>query len=119
LNIRVIDQSGNPVEDFITRFYFGDGQEADKIHIVHRYENEEIDCFYLKFTDLANVTQFGFHIEPNKINNTIYKQSKNIDLINKATDIHFLESGKTHLIEVMVEKSITKTAFSFEPPAII
>ncbi len=117
LNIRVIDQLGNPIEDFITRFYFGQEDEQDQIQIVHRYENKEIDCFYLKFKDLSKVTQFGFRIEPNRINNTIYSKSNTIDLINTARGIHFLEVGKTHLLEVTVEKSISKKAFSFEPPA--
>lgn len=117
LNIRVIDQVGNPVEDFITRFYFGKENEKEQIKIMHRYENEEIDCFYLGINDLSGITKFGFRIEPNKINNTIYGNSNAIDLLNKNKGINFLEVGKTHFIEVMVEKSISKKAFSFEPPA--
>lgn len=116
LNIRVIDQLGNPVEDFITRFYFGIESEKEHIGVVHRYENDEIDCFYLHFTDLSKVTQFGFRIEQNKVNNAVYNKSIPIDLIHKANNLNFLESGKTHLVEVMVEKSLTKRAFSFTNP---
>ncbi|MEP6795729.1 MAG: hypothetical protein ABJB16_15475 [Saprospiraceae bacterium] len=116
LNIRVIDQLGNPVEDFITRFYFGNEDEKEEIKIKHRYENEEIDCFYLHINDLSKITKFGFHIEPIRINNTSYHKSNNIDLINKAHGNHFLEAGKTHFLEVTVEKSISKKAFNFEFP---
>ena len=49
----------------------------------------------------------------NKINNAVYNKSITIDLINKANDLNFLESGKTNLVEVMVVKSLTKKAFGF------
>jgi hypothetical protein len=116
LNIRVVDQLGNPVEDFITRFYFGTKSETKLIQVKHRYENDEIDCFYLFSEDFSKVTQFGFRIEQNKINNAVYNKSIPIDLINTAINLNFLESGKTHLVEVMVEKSLTKKAFSFTNP---
>lgn len=117
LNIRVVDQLGNPVEDFITRFYFGKENEKEEIQIVHRYENKEIDCFYMQFKDLSKVSQFGFRIEQNTIRNAVYKNSNAIDLINKAEGINFFENGKTHLVEVMIEKSVKKEAFSFESPS--
>ncbi|MFI5171968.1 MAG: esterase/lipase family protein [Chitinophagales bacterium] len=116
LNIRVTDQIGNPVEDFITRFYFGSEVEQGQIKIVHRYENKEIDCFYLRINDLSKITKFGFRIEPNRINNTVYSKSNAIDLIDTITGLNFLEKGKTHFVEVMVEKSITKNAFGFDRP---
>lgn len=116
LNIRVVDQLGNPVEDFITRFYFGKENETDQIQIVHRYENKETDCFYLQFKNVSQITQFGFRIIENQIRNAKYNESNTIDLINTSKGINFLELGKTHLIEVTIEKSLEEAAFSFKNP---
>lgn len=116
LNIRVVDQLGNPVEDFFTRFHFGNADEQEQIQIVHRYENNEVDCFYLQINDLSKVSQFGFRIESNTIRNADYGASNTIDLINRSNGLTFLELGKTHFVEVMIEKSLKKAAFSFVPP---
>lgn len=116
LIIRVVDQLGNPHEGFIPRFYFGKERDREEINIVHKYENKENDAYYLQFNNLAKVTHFGFRIEPNQIGNAVYKESNTIDLINTDNSIFFLEQGKTHFVEVTIEKSLTKDAFSFINP---
>ena len=72
LDIRVVDQLGNPHSDFIPRFYFGKGSDKSHLKILQRTENNEIDCYYLKCNALSKVSKFGFHIEGNKIGKAEY-----------------------------------------------
>lgn len=111
LNIRVTDQLGNPHEDFIPRFYFGSKEEKGLIDVVHKYENKEIDCYYLKYKDLASITRFGFSIEKNTIGNAIFNPSNRIDLYYPQGGINFLEERKTHFVEVAIDKTLSKEAF--------
>lgn len=114
LNIRVIDQLGNPHEDFIVRFYLDSKDVNDAIKVEHRYENRETDCYYLKYKDLGSTKRFGFRIEGNKIRNANYAPSKNIDLYCPDEGVDFFSARKTHLVEVMIEKSLSEKAFSFK-----
>ena len=116
LNVRVVDQLGNPCPDFIARFYFGQPDEKDAIDIKHRYENNEIDCYYLNIKELERISRFGFRIEPNRIRNALYAASEKIDIYYPAEGINFLEIGKTHFIEVVIEKSLHENAFKFIKP---
>ena len=116
LDIRVVDQLGNPHPDFIPRFYFGNESEKKHIEILHRTENNEIDCYYLKYNNLSKVSKFGFRIEKNKIGNVVYEPSEYVDLYWPEKGIHFLKEGKTHFVEVVVTKIVEKEAFNFSHP---
>ena len=116
LDIRVVDQLGNPHPDFIPRFYFGKESDKKYIEILHRTENNEIDCYYLKYNNLSKVSKFGFRIEGNKIGNVKYEPSEYVDLHWPAKGIQFLKEGKTHFVEVVVTKIVEKEAFSFSHP---
>jgi pimeloyl-ACP methyl ester carboxylesterase len=115
LNIRVVDQLGRPHENFVPRFYFDSTAEKKQIEIVHRNENGEIDCYYLRHRDLGRVSRFGFRIEANRIGKACYQESMPIDLLNPAAGIDFLEQGKTHFVQVVVNKSVDDAAMSFVP----
>lgn len=116
LTIRVIDQIGNPFEEFVTRFYFGNRQESKQIKIKHRNENKECDCFYIQYKDLKKVSKFGFFILKNRIGNAEYSQSAYIDLHWPAQGIHFLTERQTHFVQVTVNKTIRDAAFHFKNP---
>ncbi len=116
LDIRVVDQLGNQHHDFIPRFYFGKESDKKHIEILHRAENNEIDCYYLKYNNLSKVSKFGFRIEGNKIGNVEYFPSEYVDLHWPQKGIRFLKEGKTHFVEVVVTKIVEKEAFSFSQP---
>jgi len=116
LTIRVVDQLGNPFEDFIVRFYFGSKEEAKQIQIKHRSENKACDCFYIKYKDLAKVSKFGFFILKNSVGKAEYEQSAYIDLHWPQQGIRFLQERQTHFVQVSVKKSIKQEAFLFRTP---
>lgn len=116
LNLRVVDQLGNPHEDFLPRFYFGAREEKGQIEVVHRHENREIDCYYFRYRNLAKVSRFGFRIEANRVGNAFFPQSREIDLYWPERDVHLLEKGQTALLEVRIEKSLDREALDLEPP---
>ena len=115
INIRVLDQLGNPFEDFIPLFY-QKPKEAGLIEFMHRHENHEIDCHFIKIPDISKVTRFGFKIPPRDIGNMSYAASQEIDLYWPEKKVRFLEPGKTHFIEIQLEKTISSKAFQFTHP---
>ncbi len=118
LNLRVVDQLGNPYEDFIPHFYLGDADSRKAIKIAHHAENKEIDCFYIQYKNLASLQKFGFQIEKNKVGNAIYRASQYVDLHWPDMGIHFLQEKRTHLLELVIEKVVTEKAMQFEYPRV-
>jgi len=116
LNVRVVDQLGNPHAGFLPNFYYGSGGERKKLTVEHRRQKDEIQCFYLRAKDgLDGLTKFGFGLPGNRSGKTEWAPSALIDLHWPERGLRFLEMGKTHFVEVAVEKSLTPEAMDFLP----
>jgi len=116
INIKVCDQIGNIVEDFIPRFYFKEGARNPNLTIKHRVDNNGIHCYYLEFGDLAQIKKFGFRIPRMKVGEVTYNRSNYIDLYWPEENINFMEPYKTHLIEIKVKKELSDEAMVFTNP---
>jgi hypothetical protein len=116
LNIRVVDQIGNPHPGFLPNFYYGTGQEKKRLTVEHRRQTDEIQCFYLRAKNgLESISKFGFGVARNTSGKATYEPSELIDLHWPAEGIRFLEMWKTHLVEVVVEKKLSAEALDIRP----
>jgi len=107
LVIRVTDQLGNPVADYIPNFYCVNETAKKNITVEHKHENsqnKEIDAYYIKYKNFSKIEKFGFQILKNEMADCVYEASETIDLYWPEQNIYFLEERKTHLINIKVKK---------------